>query len=278
MALLSFANVALLALGYLAWSAAYQIVYYRFFHPLSKFPGPFWGSVTRLWIAYHNAMGDEIAVLQQVTEKYGPIVRITPTMLLVNDATKLPVIYSRNATKSQHYIAGSFGKDESVFNMQDAAVHARFRKLIAGPYSFTSVKRMEPLIDEQIQHWIDKLDAQFAHTGDKLNFAAWAVYMAYDVISSIGFGAPFGFIEKGEDVGGLIQGFHVGLLSFGLMARLYPFINWVKRTPLAKYLVASPEQDSGIGALMRFRDRLLEQRLKDMEAGTTKGRIDLLQA
>jgi cytochrome P450 len=198
-------------------------------------------------------------------------------MLLVSDATKLPVIYNRNASKSKHYITGSFGKDESLFNMQDAAVHARFRKIAAAPYSFSNVKKMEPLIDEQIQRWIDKLGAQFAGTGKEFDFAPWAVYVAYDVISSIGFGAPFGFIEKGEDVGGLIQGFHDGLPAFGIMARLYPFTNWVKSTFLGKYLVASPEQDSGIGILMRFRDRLIEQRFKDIEAGTTNGRVDLLQ-
>ncbi|KAK4233181.1 flavonoid 3',5'-hydroxylase [Achaetomium macrosporum] len=277
MALLSFGNVALLALGYLIWCVVYQIVYYRFFHPLSQFPGSFWASVTRLWIAYHNIKGDEVAVLQKLHKKYGPVVRITPTMLHVNDATKLPVIYSRNANKSQHYVTGSFGKEESVFNMQDAAVHARFRRIVAAPYSFSNVKKMEPLIDEQIQNWIDKLDEQFACTGDKFDLAPWAVYMAYDVISSIGFGAPFGFIEQGRDVGGLIKGFHDGLVPFGVMARLYPFTKLVKRTFLGKYLVASPEQESGIGALMRFRDRLIEKRLKDIDAGTTNGRIDILQ-
>jgi hypothetical protein len=101
--------------------------------------------------------------------------------------------------------------------------------------------------------------------------------MAYDIISEVGFGAPFGFIKTGTDVGGLIQGFHDGLPAFGLMARLHPFTTWVKTTFLNKYLVASPEQDSGIGTLMRFRDKLLNQRVKDIENGTTGDRIDLLQ-
>lgn len=61
------------------------------------------------------------------------------------------------------------------------------------------------------------------------------------------------------------------------MARLYPFTNWIKSTFLRKYLVASPEQDSGVGTLMRFRDRLITQRYQDIEAGATKGRTDLLQ-
>lgn len=100
--------------------------------------------------------------------------------------------------------------------------------------------------------------------------------MAYDIISEIGFGAPFGFVESGSDVGGLIQGFHDGLLPFGLMARLWPFTNFIKKTPLGKYLVAKPEDNSGIGMLMRFRDKLLAQRLKDVEEGKIE-RVDLLQ-
>lgn len=199
-------------------------------------------------------------------------------MLLISDATKLPLVYSRNASKSKHYITGSFGKDESLFNMQDADVHAKFRKIAAAPYSFSNVKKMEPLIDEQIQKWIDTLDEKFfaVHTKE-FNFSAWAVYLAYDVISSVGFGAPIGFIDKGEDVGGLIKGFHDGLIPFGIMARLYPMTNWIKSTFLGKYIVATPEQDSGIGALMRFRDGLISQRYKEIESGTTTGRLDLLQ-
>ena len=101
--------------------------------------------------------------------------------------------------------------------------------------------------------------------------------MAYDIISEIGFGEPFGFIEKGEDIGGLIQGFHDGLPAFGLLARLHPFTSWVKTTFLKKYLVAKPADNSGIGVLMRFRDRLIDQRITDIENGKKSDRTDLLQ-
>lgn len=101
--------------------------------------------------------------------------------------------------------------------------------------------------------------------------------MAYDIISEIGFGAPFGFIEKGEDIGGLIQGFHDGLPAFGLLARLHPFTSWLKTTFLKKYLVATPADDSGIGVLMRFRDKLISQRIEDNNSEKETKRVDLLQ-
>lgn len=61
----------LASVSYIIFSIVYQIVYYRFFHPLSKFPGPFWASVTRLWIAYHNLKEDERFVEYELHKKYG---------------------------------------------------------------------------------------------------------------------------------------------------------------------------------------------------------------
>ncbi|KAF6836436.1 cytochrome p450 [Colletotrichum plurivorum] len=277
MAVLSSSNALLFLAAYVAGKVLYQIVYYRFFHPLAKFPGPFWGSVTRLWITYHNIKEDECQTNQALHRKYGPVIRITPTMLLVSDAKKLPEIYHRNANKSQHYITGSFGKTESLFNMQDHTVHARFRKIAAAPYAFSNIRKMEPFLDHHIARWTEKLDKNFASTGKRLDFAPWAVYLVYDIVSDVGFGQPFGFIDQEKDVEGLIQGFHDGLVPFGILARCWPFTNWIKSTFFGKYMVASPEQNSGIGTLMRFRDHLIAQRFENIEKGTTNGRVDLLQ-
>ncbi|KAI9371382.1 cytochrome P450 [Aspergillus egyptiacus] len=274
---LTVTNVILGLIAYAVLKFVCQIIHYRFFHPLSAFPGPFWGSVTRLWIAWHNFNETELPTVYGLTKKYGPVVRVTPTLLLVSDPTKLPEIYHRNADKTGHYITGSFGETESLFNMRSHKTHASFRKHIAGPYSFSNVKRMEPLIDLRIRDWLNKLNEKFVRTGEVFDFSWWAVYMAYDIISEVGFGAPFGFVEKGEDVGGLIQGFHDGLPAFGLLARLHPFTSWMKTTFLKKYLVAKPEDDSGIGVLMRFRDSLINQRIEDLKNTKEIGRIDLLQ-
>ncbi|KAL4781111.1 cytochrome P450 [Aspergillus varians] len=186
----------------------FACIYLKFINQI----GPFWGSVTRLWTAWHDVIETELPAIYALTKKYGPVVRITPTLLQVSDPTKLPEIYHWNADRTGHYIVGSFRETESLFNMRSHKTHASFRKYAAGP-------RMEPLIDLRIHDWINMLDEKYAHTGEIFDFSWWAVFMAYDVISEVGFGAPFGFV-KSEDVGGVIQGFHdVDFLQTFLDAR-----------------------------------------------------------
>ncbi|KAL3418538.1 flavonoid 3-hydroxylase [Phlyctema vagabunda] len=280
LSLITISNSFIILASYFLYKIGRQIIYYRFIHPLKDFPGPFWASVTRIWIAWHNFNETEVETEWRLSKKHGNAVRITPTLLLVSTAESIPLIYHRTANKTKHYIAGSFGATESVFNMQSHASHASHRKLVAAPYSFSKISKTEPLIDKQIDAWVKQLDNAFAETGKPFNFASWAVYVAFDIISEVGFGKALGFIEKGEDVGGLIAAFHDGLPAFGMMARLYPFTGWVKRTWMGKYLVASPEQDSGFGVLMRWRDKLVDERIRENEEGTFEGkkRVDLLQA
>ena len=102
--------------------------------------------------------------------------------------------------------------------------------------------------------------------------------MTYDVISEIGFGAPVGFVDAGHDINGLIKSFHQGMKIFAILSRLHPFMTFIKKTWIGqKYFVAKPEDNSGIGILMQLRDKLLTQRLVDIEQGKTAGRVDLLQ-
>jgi cytochrome P450 len=173
---------------------------------------------------------------KQLNTPTGPVLRITLTLLLVSDSRKLPEIYHSQANKSDHYVSGAFGKSESVFNMKEHKMHARFRKLIPGPYSFTNIKKMEPLIDNRMQEWVDRLQQAFAKTGKPFDLCAWAVYMAYDIVSEIG------FVPAGTDIGALIQGFHDGMTAFGLLARFHPFTTWIKSTWLGREI---PRREAG---------------------------------
>lgn len=75
MALTQILSYALPACGAIAAAVtvrfALQIIHYHFFHPLAKFPGPFWGGVTRIWLALQFYYGTEVETEMKLHAKYG---------------------------------------------------------------------------------------------------------------------------------------------------------------------------------------------------------------
>ena len=71
LSLVTVTNVILSLVAYVTLKFAWQAIYYRFFSPLANFPGPFWGSVTRLWIAWHNLQETEVPTVYALAKKYG---------------------------------------------------------------------------------------------------------------------------------------------------------------------------------------------------------------
>lgn len=51
----------------------------RYFHSLSDIPGPFWASVSRLWLGIHVATGDFEKEQRELHEKHGKVFSIQQT-------------------------------------------------------------------------------------------------------------------------------------------------------------------------------------------------------
>jgi hypothetical protein len=187
-----------IASAFIILQFVWQVVYYHFFHPLSNFPGPFWGGATRIWLAYQHWTGAEMVTLKMLHDKYGmclfflttlllvcrddltpwsigPVIRVTPTMLLVSDSTKLPEMYNRRADKSEYYITPSFGPVENILVTRDHQSHMQLRKVMAGPYSISNVKKLEYLVDARVGRWFERIQDLFVSPGKAVDFTNWTV-------------------------------------------------------------------------------------------------------
>ena len=78
LSLLTIRNTFLLLTAYILYSFLSQFIRYRLLSPIRAFPGPFWASITRLWIAYHNIKEDECEVELALHKKHGTLSTNSP--------------------------------------------------------------------------------------------------------------------------------------------------------------------------------------------------------
>lgn len=78
----------LAALAILAGYIGYQ----RAFHPLARYPGPFWASLTNLWSLSLSTKGDWPRQLRALHARYGPVVRIAPNEVAIDKPEAIAAI------------------------------------------------------------------------------------------------------------------------------------------------------------------------------------------
>ncbi|KAI5843515.1 cytochrome P450 [Morchella snyderi] len=250
----------------------------RYFHPLSSFPGPFLASISPLYSIWASRTCNEHEILARLHQKYGPIVRYQPNMLLFAEAAMVPVIYNRYADKTEFNRLILPGEVPNVVGLIGHKEHSDYRKRIAGMYSMSAAKQVESMVDVRIMEFKSRVGEKFVGVGRKLDFARWTQYFAYDVISEIAFGKPLGFMASNSDVHNLIASAHKGLWMLNTLARSDWFKKAARYPFVINYLIPAMDKETGIGRLIEERNQILTDRINEQSNGLRTGkRVDLMQ-
>ena len=116
----------------------------------------------------------------------------------------------------------------------------------------TNLKRFEGEVDKQIDEMLTIFKNKFAQTGKPLDFACWAQWFVYDLVSHLSFGSAIGFVKEGKDIGGLIEAFHSMAPLAGLVAAIPWVVNPILKNPLLKrWLMPKAGDNTGTGRIMK---------------------------
>ncbi|KAF9001677.1 cytochrome P450 monooxygenase pc-bph [Cyathus striatus] len=178
-------------------------------------PGPFLAKLSDLWLGKIAADGHRSEVVHALHEKYGPVVRIAPNHISIADPNALPIVYGHGTgtLKSDFYDA-FVSIHRTIFNTRDRHAHTRKRKIVSNIFSQKSVLEFEPHVRSSLNAMISKwdgmiTDSEKASSGKDwkaekgrvwFDCMTWFNYLAFDIISDLAYGKPFGMVEKGEDI------------------------------------------------------------------------------
>ncbi|UCK59433.1 hypothetical protein AFCA_002248 [Aspergillus flavus] len=211
---------------------AVWIIYTRWFHPLAKFPGPFWASVTRAWTLLHVLHGDTEKRQMKLHAKYGlvppgdilepylssigSVVRIAPNELVTSEPEAIQTLYgvrSFTAKATLGYVRTQYYPQQRLigvarfpdhFSSEGGKQHGERRRIVSHVYTMTSILQSEKYIEKCIAVWLEKL-GQMADRKESFDLWIWTRMYAYDVIGELYFSKMFGFLQAGHDHLGYID-------------------------------------------------------------------------
>ncbi|KAI1498354.1 cytochrome P450 monooxygenase [Biscogniauxia marginata] len=207
----------------------YTVIYNRFFHPLSKFPGQLLGDLTDWYLVYVICSVPTFGL--ELHKKYGPIVRLAPNLLSFSDATLLPRVYHRSADKPMFYGSWMFGNTAAMFQSLRHEDHYAKKRLVAPCCSMQSMKtHHEAKISERIDELCAKILERSSPPGKPLDFSEELRWFLSDVWSHLVYGEPKGCVDQGRDVNGLLAALQ-GVYSMSAKAAVMPWLIPLLRNP-----------------------------------------------
>ncbi|KAI9692727.1 MAG: hypothetical protein M1820_009432 [Bogoriella megaspora] len=214
----------------------------KFHNGLNKYPGAPLAAYTNWWRFLDALNRSPERTHIKLHRQYGDIVRLGPNVLSFGDPKAVKTIYGLNKgfVKSDFYpiqqAVAQGRRLESMFSTTDEAYHARYRRCVNNAFAMSSLVAYEPLVDSTTQIFLSQTEKLFAKTGNSCNFARWLQFYAFDVVGEITWSRRLGYVERNEDVDGVV-GFLGRFLSYCGPVGQMPILDlFVDKNPIKLWL------------------------------------------
>jgi len=176
-------------------------IYWAFFHPLAKVPGPKLWAFSELFFSYYTLIGVWPYKLKELHDKYGPVVRTTPKDVSFIGPGAWKTIYGHRGNqdvflKDYRFYRPSVSGHHHIVSAQDDD-HKRHRKLLGYAFSEKAVRAQESVIQDYVSLMVKKLTER-AKTSGMADMVQWFNFVTFDLVGDLAFGENFGNMEKGQ--------------------------------------------------------------------------------
>ncbi|KAI0452902.1 cytochrome protein [Xylaria acuta] len=203
--------------------------------PLASVPGPKLAALTGWVEAYyellHGEGGQFMFKYREWHEKYGPIIRITPYEVHIQDASFYDVLYATNrpATKRKE-LEHRFNGPKSTFTTPDHALHRLRRGALNPFFSKRAISERAQNIQKRMDYVCQRLKTEFQNT-DRILVVneMWGCWTT-DIITEYCFERQYNFIHKPNFKASFVKSF-VDLLEGVHWITQFPWLattmNWM---------------------------------------------------
>ncbi|KAF4461590.1 Trichodiene oxygenase [Fusarium albosuccineum] len=178
---------------------SYKIITYiqrLYFHPLSRFPGPKICAASRIYEFYWDSVqhGRFWAKLPDVHRQYGPIVRIGPNEIHIEDSEYFDTIFGFRPLNKEAMTAKQFGINHALFGVEDYKAYTKKRAAFGDAFSRSKLLKLQDQINEEIEKGCTWIEEQ-SNKGEAVDLAYLYRAVPAEIITEYLLGQRFGFLE-----------------------------------------------------------------------------------
>lgn len=232
---------AILGSAFLFWA-----FHNKYHDGLNKYPSAHWLAAYTDWWRYFDVRSCKAEETHLAAhKKHGDIVRLGPNVLSFADPKCIRTIYGLNKgmTKSDFYpvqqAVANGERLQSLFSTKDETYHARYRRCVNSAFSMSSLVEYEPLVDSTMNAFINETRKRYCDSGQSCRFSQWLQFFAFDVIGELTWSKRLGFVERDEDVDGIV-GFVGRFLNYAAPVGQMPFLDMLFQKNPLKVSVTAP--------------------------------------
>ncbi|KAK0260568.1 hypothetical protein LTR01_002444 [Friedmanniomyces endolithicus] len=279
---------------------AVHVLRNKFHNGLSKFPGHPLAAYTNWW-RFFDALGRKAEKTHvALHRKYGDIIRLGPNVLSFADPRAIKIIYGLNKgmVKSDFYpvqqavvsISHTGTREvlipvradstqakgqrlQSLFSTKDEDYHAKYRRCVNNAFAMSSLVGYEPLVDSTTDAFMEQTDKKYCATGKSCNFSQWLQFFAFDVIGELTWSKRLGFVERDEDVEGIVK-FIGDFLSYAGPIGQQPFLDLLLEKNPIKLAMQRWGISKTVFPVTRFANDQAASRAAEMEKIKQEGSLD----
>ncbi|MCJ1271041.1 hypothetical protein MMC22_010940 [Lobaria immixta] len=213
-----------IAIAILLWTA-YGVVYRLYLHPLAHFPGPKLAISTYWYEFYYDVIkrGRYTWKLKELHEQYGPIIRINPNELHINDPGYYDE-YSPGAIRrieKPKAFADCFGPTTMGFATVSHELH-RIRRSALNPYfSKRSIAEYAPVIQSVVDKFCTRLD-EATRTGELVNLKYAYAAVSTDVINEYCYSRTYNAVLAPD----FNIGFYESIMALSQLCHVFKQMPW----------------------------------------------------
>ena len=186
------------ASGFLTVYLIGLVIHRLWLSPIAAFPGPRLAALTSAYEFYYETVccGQFTFHIGRLHEKYGPIVRIGPDELHVNDPDYYEVLYTRDTPRNKYeYYQRPFGAPRAAINAIEHDRHRLLRSQMNPFFSMARIRQQEPALSALLEKLCRRLD-EWKGTRSPLNIEYPYICYTTNVITDYTLGNGYHYLDE----------------------------------------------------------------------------------